>query len=180
MLDLTKNHFELFGLEPGYVIDSTRLASRYRELQRVVHPDRFAGSSDREKRLSMQGSTLVNEAYQVLRDPVARGRYLLELLGVDPDSAGKQQDPGFLMQQMELREQLESATRLEDPLTGIGELLTSTSKIINGLIAQMALCMESGTPESYDEAASLLRKLQFLRKLQQDAEELEERLDEET
>ncbi|HXK57292.1 MAG TPA: hypothetical protein PLZ16_11665 [Gammaproteobacteria bacterium] len=55
MLDFSKNYFELFGLPVGYIIDKVQLAERYRELQRVVHPDRFANASEQEKRLSMQG-----------------------------------------------------------------------------------------------------------------------------
>lgn len=179
MLDYSKNHYELFGLEPGYLIDSDRLARRFRELQRVVHPDRYAGASEREKRLSMQGSTLINEAYRILRDPIERGRYLLELHGVDPDRAGRQQDPEFLMEQMELREQLGEARSQADPYAVISELMSDIKRRIGSLVARMALCMESASAESMEEAAELLRKMQFLRKLQQDAENLEAQLDEE-
>ena len=70
--DFSKNYFELFGLPVGYIVDAKALAERYRELQRIVHPDRFANASDQERRLSVQGAALINEAYETLKDPIAR------------------------------------------------------------------------------------------------------------
>ena len=178
MLDFSKNYFELFGLEPSYVIDSEQLSSRYRELQRVVHPDRYAGASEQERRLSIQGSTLINEAYSLLRDPVARGRYLLELNGVDPDAGGETHDPAFLMEQIELREELSEARGHTDPYGVISNIMTDINKRTKGLVGRMALCMEEGGEQDLLEAAELLRKMQFLSKLQQDAGNLEAELDE--
>ena len=75
----------------------------YRELQRVVHPDRYANATDQERRLSMQGATRVNEAFQVLKDPIARARYLLLLNGIDLDAEkDNTTDAAFLMEQLEL------------------------------------------------------------------------------
>ncbi len=81
------------------------LDSRYRELQRTVHPDRFASAGEAERRLSMQQATTINEGYQTLKDPLKRGRYLLELSGYNlGDEPHTTRDTAFLMQQMELRE----------------------------------------------------------------------------
>ena len=44
MLDFSKNYFELFGLPLDYSVDTSALADSYRNLQRVVHPDRFASA----------------------------------------------------------------------------------------------------------------------------------------
>ena len=79
--DLSTTHFELFGLPLSFDVDMGQLDSRYRELQRTVHPDRFANASDQERRISMQQATQINEGYQVLKDSLRRGRYLLELCG---------------------------------------------------------------------------------------------------
>jgi len=84
-MDSGRNHFELFGLPVAFEVDMTRLAETYRELQRALHPDRFANASDRERRLSVQQAARVNEAYQILRSPLRRARYLLELRGVEFD-----------------------------------------------------------------------------------------------
>ena len=79
---LTQNHFELFSLPQSYVLERAQLDARYRDMQRSVHPDRYASASDRERRISMQQATQINEAYEVLKDPLKRGRYLLALLGL--------------------------------------------------------------------------------------------------
>ncbi len=177
MIDFAKNYFELFGLDTDYAVDAGKLSARYRELQRVVHPDRFAGASEQQRRLSMQGSTLVNEAYETLRDPVARGKYLIELLGGDPDQAASNHDPSFLMEQMELREELAEARNQPEPYTAISNIMTGINKRINGLMAGMALALEEGGEKGLVEAAEILGKMQFLKKLQQDAENLEAELD---
>ena len=85
MLDFSKNFFELFGLPVGFLVDGQELAVRYRELQKVVHPDRYAAAGEQSQRLSLQGATLVNEAYETLKDPLKRARYLLTLKGVEID-----------------------------------------------------------------------------------------------
>src|SRR5690349_23456145 len=105
----TQNHFELFGLPPQFAVDAAALQTRYRELQREVHPDRFARASQAEQRVSMQLATRVNEAYQTLKSPIARAGYLLELQGIDPEFETNTAMPAeFLAEQMEQRERLEA------------------------------------------------------------------------
>jgi len=52
--DFNKNHFELFGLQPRFQIEQGRLEQAYRDIQTLVHPDRFTHLSDAERRASMQ------------------------------------------------------------------------------------------------------------------------------
>ncbi len=122
-LNPADNHFELFGMQPGFNVESARLESQYRELQSLLHPDRHATAGAQEKRLAVQGAALVNQAYAVLSDDCMRAAYLLELKGVEfrgePDTVD---DPEFLMRQMELREMLEqsaAAPRPGDALDGL-------------------------------------------------------------
>ena len=82
-VDLSSSYFVLFGLPVSFDVDRKTLAERYRELQRTVHPDRFANAADSERRLSVQMAARVNEGFQTLKDPLARGRYMLELQGVE-------------------------------------------------------------------------------------------------
>ena len=62
MIDFSRNHFELFGLSARYRVDQDALDAAYRKLQSEVHPDRFAGGSDAERRIALQASARVNEA----------------------------------------------------------------------------------------------------------------------
>ena len=130
MLDLTQNYFELFGLPVSFDVDTAGLTEHYRELQRVVHPDRYASGTEQERRLSMQGATFLNEALDTLRDPLKRAHYLLRLKGVDPDQSQNQpMDPAFLMEQMELREELSELRGQSDPLAATGVFIARVRRL---------------------------------------------------
>ncbi|MDZ4262005.1 MAG: Fe-S protein assembly co-chaperone HscB, partial [Pseudomonadota bacterium] len=106
-MDFHQNYFELFGLPVSYDLDDNALTERYRDLQKVFHPDHFASASDQERRLSLQQAAQINSAYDTLRDPLARARYLLTLQGLEyNDESSTIRDMEFLEEQMELRERL--------------------------------------------------------------------------
>src|SRR5258708_30152591 len=93
-----KNYFELFGLPAAFDLDVENLAARYRDLARATPPDRYASGSDFERRLAMQMTTLLNEAHRVLKDPICRAGYLLQLKGVTwPEGTAVTMPPAFLM-----------------------------------------------------------------------------------
>ncbi|MET0052175.1 MAG: Fe-S protein assembly co-chaperone HscB [Candidatus Thiodiazotropha sp.] len=178
MLDFSKNYFDLFGLPVGYIVDSTSLADRYRDLQRVVHPDRYANATEQERRLSVQGASLINEAFETLKDPIARAAYLLSLHGVEMDSLNEStQDMEFLMQQMELREELESLLSQSGPYEAVLDLSNRIRKQITDLVAQMAVLFERPTAEQLEDAREILRKMRFLQKLRTEVERAEAELE---
>jgi molecular chaperone HscB len=99
------DHFSLFDMPPAFRLDTALLDRRYLELQSRVHPDRFASSSEAERRHSLQWATRVNEGYQTLKKPLARAKYLLHLAGQDIGSENSALMPvDFLVEQMEWRE----------------------------------------------------------------------------
>lgn len=111
------DHFELFGLVRGFEVDPQDLEQLWKARAAAVHPDRFAGASDAEKRVAMQWSAQVNEAYRVLRDPLRRAQYLIELAGFKVEtSSGAAMDVEFLGQQMQWREDLEDVRASGDVL----------------------------------------------------------------
>ena len=179
MFDFSRNHFELFGLPVGFVIDTTALAARYRALQQVVHPDRFAADGASSQRLSLQRATLVNEAYDTLRDPLKRARYLLALKGVEegPDHQTVS-DPAFLMQQMELREALAEVRGTADPLAALDALMREIGGMIRSQVAQLAVQFEDSTPEQLQAASQTVQRMQFLNRLLAEAEAVEADLEE--
>lgn len=179
MLDFSKNWFELFGLPVGYIVDSGELSARYRDLQRLVHPDRFASAPDAEKRAAMQGATLINEAYQGLKDPLRRAKYLLSLHGIDLEAHPETtHDAAFLMEQLELREELAEAKDRPDPQAVIHRIKNGLGRQMNTLMGQMAVQFEAATADQIEGARENVRKMQFLHKLRHDAEALEAELDE--
>lgn len=175
--DLAKNHFELFGLPAVFDIDTVDLASRYRELQRRFHPDKFASASDQERRLSMQVTAQINDAYRVLKDPLRRGRYLLKMVGVDTEEeTNTVMEPEFLMEQMELREQLAEVRNQAQPLEALLALAAAVKQRSATRIAELQASMAQNDSASRDKSRKLLREMQFLEKLAQEIELLEEEL----
>jgi molecular chaperone HscB len=102
-----EDHFSLLGLAREYAIEPSELDRRFRELSRHLHPDRFARAEPRERRLSLERATRLNDAYRSLKDWRHRAAYLLRLAGTDPFTEGRTYaDPDFLEEQLEWREGL--------------------------------------------------------------------------
>ncbi|MDX1823618.1 MAG: Fe-S protein assembly co-chaperone HscB [Thiohalomonadales bacterium] len=174
---LTQNHFELFGIPVAFDIDAHQLAERYRELQRALHPDRYANASDRERRLSIQHAAQVNEAFQTLKSSLRRARYLLQLKGIDFDDEKETHlDPTFLMEQMELREALADVRTGSDPLASLGNIMADIKTRQQLMETQLRDLFIKDSEEAHQQAKQLVQKMQFLVRLQQEAEELEEEL----
>jgi len=175
---LTQNHFELFSLPQRYVLERAQLDARYRDMQRSVHPDRYASASDQEKRISMQQTTKINEAYEVLKDPLKRGRYMLELRGhAIEDQQTSHQDPAFLMQQMELRETLAGIREQDDPLQAMDKLAQTVRSQYQALESELAQELDGGA--EIEQAVTLVLRMQFLKRLQEEVQELEADLEDE-
>lgn len=178
MFNLSKNYFELFGLPVDFIIDGTALAERYRDLQRVVHPDRYANGTEQEQRLSLQQATRINQAYETLRNPVTRAQYLLSLHGIDMQAEKETtRDTAFLMEQLQLREELEQARHADDPESVLDDLMGRIGANIKKLIAQMAIQFEDPSATNLEAAREAVRKMQFLNKLLSEAEALEAELE---
>ena len=161
--DFQQNHFQLFGLPQSCQIDATRLEQQYRALQTLVHPDRYARLPDAEQRVAMQRATLVNEAYQTLRNPLRRARYLLSLHGVDTQEETNTAMPmDFLLAQMEWREAVAEAQQARDA-AALAQLETRMKLETREFEAQLAVKID--TEKDYAAAAGLVRKLRFMEKL---------------
>ena len=158
-----QSHFELFGLSPGFALEREALERSYRKIQSQVHPDRFAHAGDAERRASLQWTTRVNEAYRTLKDPVQRARHILELQGVDVAFETNTQMPtDFLMQQLELREELEGALVARDAAS-LDRLRTTLAASKAALETEVAEAIDGR--QDFEGAAGLVRKLMFLDRL---------------
>jgi molecular chaperone HscB len=174
------DHFERFGMPRSFDVDLGMLDSRYRELQRSVHPDRFASASEDERRLSMQRATTINEGYQTLKDPLKRGRYLLELSGYDLEGEPHTtRDTAFLMEQMALREALDEVRGSSDPFAALESIMDRIAADIVNLQSQLRENFERGSAADLEAAADALMKMQFFRRLQEEVMELEAALEDE-
>lgn len=177
-MDLTKNYFALFDIPPSFEIDLVALQEKYRDLQRVMHPDKFVNASDREKMLSVQHAALINDAFNTLKAPLLRARYLLELQGVAlDDTSNTAMDPMFLMDQMELREALAEVRSAAEPMDAISDLIDEIDSRSRELLDELKALFANASDEQKLLAAQATRKLQFMDKLRQEADAIEAELD---
>lgn len=161
---INKTFFELFGLPALFNIDATRLDQAYRQMQAEVHPDRFASATDQERLQSLQWATLANEAYQTLKNPVSRARYLLLLNGIDTQEESNTAMPAaFLMRQMEWREAIEDARDSADT-----NALDTLSRELRQEAKRLQEDLSSALDDRKDYAGTCetVRKLRFLDKVQ--------------
>lgn len=173
--DLQQDYFRLFDLPPGFALDISRLEQAYRALQMQVHPDTVAHLSDAEQRLAMQYSTRVNEGYQTLRNPLRRGRYLLNLRGVDTQEETNTAMPlDFLMAQMSWREEIANARASADAdaLDEIEKRLRVETRLLEN---QLSSALDEDKNNVL--AADLVRKLRFMEKLAEEIHSAYDALD---
>ena len=175
LFDFGKNHFELFGLAPVFHIDMERLDQAYREIQVQIHPDKFAHLGEQEQRMAMQWTTHANEAYQILKRPLSRARYLLQLRGVDIQEDSNTVMPAeFLMEQMEWREAVAEPAK--------PAIWTAWSACTIGCVAKCAKCdrqleLTLDRQADYPAAAGLVRKLKFMERLGEEIDQALEALE---
>jgi molecular chaperone HscB len=163
------NFFELFQLPQVFRLDLGELDSHYRDLQARVHPDKSAHLSDAERRLSLQWSTLANEAYQTLKRPLERARYLLKIQGVDTREEDNTAMPTeFLLEQIEWREELQQAVTLRNE-QALDRLAARLKTETDCLFESLATLLDD--ERQHPAAAVIVRQLAFLEKLGRDLDD---------
>ncbi len=109
------NHFELFELPVSVKTDKSKLALKYFELQKKYHPDFFAQGTEHEQEQALEISSQLNKALKILKNQDETIKYVLQLKGLLEEEEKYQLPPAFLMEMMELNEDLsdESAKEIE-------------------------------------------------------------------
>ena len=163
---LDDNFFDLFGLPQTYDIDPGRLAQHYRELQRGTHPDKFMQASASERHQAVRLTAHLNEAFQTLKDPIKRGRYLLQLRGVETnEETDTVMDADFLMEQITLREALEQARMAPNRAEHLEKLSVQLATQQREKETQLRRALADSTPSSLTTARQRVREMQFIAKL---------------
>ncbi|WP_351010432.1 co-chaperone HscB [Shewanella sp. S1-58-MNA-CIBAN-0166] len=171
------NYFDLFNVVPAFDIDTALLAERYRDLQRAVHPDKFANDTEQQKLLSVQRTAQVNDGYQTLKNPLRRAEHMLSLRGIElSHETTTLKDGAFLMQQMEWREALEDIKDSSEPQSSIDELYDSFAEFESTLFTKLATRLISDESSDALLAADQIRKLKFMAKLHDELARIEDGL----
>jgi molecular chaperone HscB len=166
-----KDKFATLGLTRSYDVEESALEERYRALSRKLHPDRFARAPPKERRFSLEQTTLLNDAYRTLKDPARRAEHLLELRGVK--ALGEPRVPGqasaspqlpheFLEEALEDREKLLEA-KMEGGSDAVAALAAGVREKRDAAMAEIAtLLRQPGVPDAQlARTAELLARLRY-------------------
>ncbi len=182
------DYFEVFNLPKKLKLDGPALEREFYRLSRRLHPDVVARASQQEQEWSLASSSLLNDAYRTLKDPVRRTEYLLKLEGiVSPDEGGaKKEDrvPADLLEEVfELNMQLdemrmnrqlgEEDPQLEKDLQAAKANFDAQLKATDSTLADLGKKWDAGVDSSdeamktaaKEELAALLDRRRYIRNL---------------
>ncbi|EIN13742.1 Co-chaperone Hsc20 [Punctularia strigosozonata HHB-11173 SS5] len=155
----TLTHHDIFDIpyEPNpFVVDVGELKHRFRNVQRVVHPDTWSSKGPEKHRLAENLSSHVNDAYKTLVSSTRRAEYILKQNGVEMGEEEQLDDPELIMEVMEAREALEEAEN-EDQVEKIRrqnrERMIETRHELERLIGE----------KQWEEAKEATIRLRYLR-----------------
>ncbi len=153
-------HFELFGLPVSVDLDVATLEANYRAQSLETHPDRLKAAGAHDRRVAAEKSATLNEAFKVLKDPVRRAFYVLELRGVKmdtEDAAAKLKLPmEFLEEVMERREALEGV-RAEKNLTAAQKMAEEIRALKDETLNAAQQALRTGETANATHALARLR-----------------------
>jgi molecular chaperone HscB len=84
------DYFTFFGFPRKLNLDTAALEKEFYALSRKLHPDVFGQADTQERTWSLEQSSMLNDAYRTLKDPIRRTEYLLRLEGVELEEQSKQ------------------------------------------------------------------------------------------
>ena len=169
-------HFELFNLAPSVDLDVKALDDLHRKLSLDTHPDRLTGADSRARRVAAEKSASLNEAVKVLRDPVRRAFYLLELKGVKLDTehaaAALKMPMEFLEEIMERREALEGARASRE----LSRAQSMAAEIAALKATSLAAAQAALRADDVPSASIALGKVRYYARFLEEVEAFEEEL----
>jgi molecular chaperone HscB len=172
--------FATLGLPRRYEIDMHELETRYRELQKALHPDKHSRAGASQRRLSLHNAVQVNEAYRVLKDDLKRAEALLALHGEAGSGAvaeRKVEDPEFLSEVLELREALGEAKEARD-MVRVTALATDVERKQGRAQDELAdafdSLMDAHDALALEKASVLVGRLKYFRRFLDEVNVIEE------
>jgi molecular chaperone HscB len=162
--------FGLLGLPAQFNLDPKLIEQAFHDKSKELHPDRFAQAPAAERVAALSKSRALNDAYKTLKSPVGRAEYLLARAGVSIGD-NERLDPAFLMEILELREELAEAR--------VAKRTSEIEKLCGEMKARRKKSVDALTPlfEANDLAA-IKEQLILLRYIGRYLEECDSALDE--
>lgn len=100
------NYFELFEIPVQLKVEKASLPRKYFELSRKYHPDFFVNGSEEDKATALEKSAMLNKAFKTFQHPDETIKYVLQLKELLEEEEKYQLPAFFLMEVMEINEEL--------------------------------------------------------------------------
>lgn len=166
LINPTINYFSLFRTEPKYAVDVIALEKKFKDAQKLLHPDKYVNKSIHEKNLSTENSTMVNKAFEILKSDIERAGYLLSQNGITDLEEGKNSSNSLLMNEMfELREELEETQNTKE----LGNFLQRLYSLRRDLHQELANYFD--TEGNLEKATTSSIRMKYICKAIDEAEE---------
>ncbi len=162
--------FGLLGLPAQFDLDPQTIERAFFDRSKELHPDRFANAPAAERVAALSRTRALNDAYQTLKKPVQRAEYLLARAGVTIGD-NERLEPGFLMEILELREELAEAR--------VAKRTSEIERLCGDMKARRKTAVDSLTPLfAAHDLAAIKEQLILLRYIDRYLEECDAALDE--
>jgi len=145
------NYFEIFGLPVQLKVDKGGLPKRFFELSRKFHPDFYANATPSEQHRALEITADLNKAFRTFQNDDDTLKYVLQLKGLLEEEEKYQLPPDFLMEVLEINEQLMDTA--DDP-----ELRTNLQSAITNLHSEIYAPVKK-IIENYDDAVTTEKEL---------------------
>jgi molecular chaperone HscB len=157
------SYFAFLGLPEKLLVDDDALEQRFHTLSWKLHPDNFVRAGERERELSLERSSVLNDAYRTLRDPIARVEYLLGRAGLRKEGTSRQTAPPELLEEVfELNESLDELRearqaggdtsglleRLKQAERDFTTQLAASDEVLRGIFREWDAALEAGANEA--------------------------------
>ncbi|OIR00130.1 hypothetical protein GALL_177760 [mine drainage metagenome] len=157
------NYFELYETPVSFFPDASVIKKKFYELSRKYHPDFFSNASDDEQTEVLEKSSLVNKAFKTFSDADETTKYVLQLKGLLEEEEKYKLPSDFLMEVMELNEQLMEA-KMEDDSEAINNIKSQISTLQAKIYEPVKQIMEHYQENSVPEKELLQVKEYYYKK----------------
>jgi molecular chaperone HscB len=165
------DYYALFGLEPKLTLSVDDLQRRFYELSRQLHPDRFTRKPEIERQYSLDASSVLNDGYRTLKDPVKRAQYFLRREGFEiGEQRSKDVPPELLEEVFELNMALEemrggdesARPQLEHAETSFAKMMSEVDRQLEALFVKYD---HAPNRETLAEVRGVLNRRKYIQNL---------------
>jgi len=170
---LSRNFFRFFGLDPKLVVDLPDLQKRFYDLSRQWHPDKFSRKSAAEQAESLEATSILNDGYRTLRDPVKRAEYMLTEEGFPiAEQRSKDVPPELLEEVFELNMMLEEVEDSRPQLEAARTKFIGLRAEIDAELEALFVRHDTGDPkQALSEIRGVLNRRRYIENLIRDVDQ---------